>query len=460
MRVGKSRSLVIRGEAGIGKTALLNYASDAAVEFETARAVGIESEMQLPFAGLHQVCRPMLERVDRIPTPQADALRIAFGMQSGDSADRFLVGLAVLSLLSDTAEAQPLLCVVDDAQWLDKATAQILAFVARRLDNESVGLLFAARTQGGDVDWDGLPALVVEGIADHEARALLKSVFPGRFDTRVRDRIIAEARGNPLALRELPRSIEPGEIAGGVTLPTSSPLAGRIEESFLRRYASLQEPTRQLVLVAAAEPLGDASLLWRAALNLGLSAVDAPESEAEELVHFSGSRVIFRHPLVRSAIYGAASRAERRRVHTALADATDATTDPDRRAWHRAQGTAGPDEEVAEELERSAGRALDRGGVAAAAAFLERAVALTPDAAAAVRTCTGSSLRQARGGCDGRGAGAACRRRSGPARRLARSPGREVARADRLCAPAWPGRAATVARCRQAIRTARRRART
>ncbi len=381
VRAGRSRVLVIRGEAGIGKTALLGYAAETAQDFRVARAEGVESEMELAFAALHQLCGPMLGRLDALPGPQRDALGVAFGLRPGSAPDRFLVGLAVLGLLSEVAAGQPLLCLVDDAQWLDQASARVLAFVARRLDAESVALLFGTRDRPGEGDLAGLPGLALAGLSDAAARALLASVIPGRLDERVRDRIIAESGGNPLALLELPRGITAAELAGGFGLPGTKAPSLRIEDSFRRRIASLPQPTQRLLLLAAAEPTGDPALLWRAAGNLGISAADAAApAEADGLLSV-GTQVIFRHPLVRSAVYQAAPAADRRRAHRALAEATDPGTDPDRRAWHRAQAAAGPDEDVAAELERSASRAQARGGFAAAAAFLDRSATLTPDPA-------------------------------------------------------------------------------
>ncbi len=312
-------------------------------------------------------------------------LGVAFGLCPGAAPVRFLVGLAVLSLLSEVAADQPLLCPVDDAQWLDQASAQALAFVGRRLDSESVALLFGTRDPAGGGDLAGLPGLALEGLADADARALLASVIPGRLDERVRDRIIAEFGGNPLALLELPRGMTAAELAGGFGLPGAGPLSGRIEGIFERRLVPLPEMTRLLLLLAAAEPTGDPALLWRAAGNLGLNAEDAvAPAEADGLLT-AGTRVIFRHPLVRSAVYQTAPAADRRRAHRALAEATDPGTDPDRRAWHRAQAAAGPDEAIAAELERSASRAQACGGFAAAAAFLDRAAGLTPEPARRVK---------------------------------------------------------------------------
>jgi DNA-binding CsgD family transcriptional regulator/tetratricopeptide (TPR) repeat protein len=379
VRGGESRVLVVHGEAGVGKSALLEYVTERASGCRVARAAGVQSEMELAFAGLHQLIAPMLDHVERLPAPQRDALLTAFGMARGAAPNRFLVGLAVLGLLADVAAEQPLLCLIDDAQWLDQTSAQALAFVARRLDTESVAVIFGTREPAGG-DLTGLPELTLEGLSDADARVLLASVIPGRLDERVRDRIIAESDGNPLALLELPRGVTMAELAGGFGVAGQLALAGRIEQSFLRRIARLPEVTQRLMLLAAAEPVGDPALLWRAARCLGISA-DAPApAEAEGLLTV-GARVIFRHPLVRSAVYQTAPASDRRIAHRALAGATDPRTDPDRRAWHRAQAASGPDEDVAVELERSAGRAQARGGLAAAAAFLARAAELTPEPA-------------------------------------------------------------------------------
>ncbi len=380
VRAGRSQVLVMRGEPGIGKTALLGYAADMAQDFQVARAEGVESEMELPYAALQQLCGRMLDGLAALPGPQRDALRVAFGLSSGSAPDRFLIGLAVLGLLSEVAAGRPLLCLVDDAQWLDQASARVLAFVGRRLDAESVALLFGTRDAAGAGDLVGLPALAVEGLADADARVLLASVLPGRLDERVRDRIIAESGGNPLALLELPRGVTAAELAGGFGLPGTEPLSGRIEDSFRRRIAPLPATTRRLLLLAAAEPTGDPALLWRAAGRLGISDAAAAAAETDGLLTV-GARVIFRHPLARSAVYRSASPQDRREVHGALAEATDPRLDPGHRAWHRAQAAPAPDEDVAAELERSAGRAQARGGFAAAAAFLDRSAALTPDPA-------------------------------------------------------------------------------
>jgi DNA-binding CsgD family transcriptional regulator len=378
VRTGQSQVLVVRGEPGVGKSELLEYLVQRASGCRVLRAAGIEYEMELAYAGLHQLCAPMVDLVDRLPEPQRDALETAFGLSAKPPPDRFVVGLAVLGLLSEAAEEQPLVCVVDDAQWLDKSSALTIAFVARRLLAESVGLVFAVREPSEARELDRLPELVLGGLSARDARALLDSVWPGRLDEAVLDRVVAEARGNPLALLELPRALTPAQLAGGFGLPAVAPLANRIEQSFLRRLESLPDDTRTLLLTAAAEPIGDAGLLWRAADGLGLRAEAAEPAQTAGLIDF-GALVRFRHPLVRSAIYQAASVPDRREVHLALADATDPEADPDRRVWHRAHAASGLDEPLAQELERSAGRAQARGGIAAAAAFLERAAELTPD---------------------------------------------------------------------------------
>jgi DNA-binding CsgD family transcriptional regulator/tetratricopeptide (TPR) repeat protein len=376
VREGLSRTLVVRGEAGVGKTALLEYAVNSASDLRVARAVGVESEMELPFAALHQVCAPMLDHLERLPPPQREALQVVFGLSGGPVPDGFLVGLAVLTLLSEVAEERSLLCVVDDAHWLDHASARTLAFVARRLFAEPVGLLFAAREPGEELR--GLPELEVRGLGNGDARALLSSAVRFLLDERVRDLIVAETRGNPLALLELPQGLTADQLAGGFGLLGAASLAGRIEESFLRRFEAMPVETQKVLLVAAAETTGDPLLVWRAAERLGIAAFTAAAAEADGLITI-GQRVTFRHPLVRSGVYRWASPAERRAVHLALAEVTDSNLDPDRRAWHLAAAAPGPDEDVALELERSAGRAQARGGLAAAAAFLQRSVALTRD---------------------------------------------------------------------------------
>ena len=376
VRDGEGRALVVCGEAGVGKTALLDYLADNASGCRVVRTAGCQSEMELAFAALHQLCTPLLEGLTRLPAPQRDALRIAFGMGSGSTPDRFLVGLAVLNLLSDAAEPQPLICVVDDEQWLDRASAQVLGFVARRLLAESVGMVFAARVPSTDIA--GLSDLTVEGLPEADARALLDSALTGPLDSKVRDRILAETHGNPLALLELPRGLTPQQLAGGFGLHSAMRLSCRVEETFRRRVEALPDQSRLLLLIAAAEPVGDPGLVWGAAAKLGVGAEAAAPATEAGLIEF-GTRVRFRHPLVRSTVYGSTLAQERQKVHSALAEVTDPQLDPDRRAWHRAHAVPGPNEAVAAELERCADRAQARGGVAAGAAFLERATILTLD---------------------------------------------------------------------------------
>ncbi len=376
---GHSGSLVIRGEQGVGKSVLLEHLVSRATDCRVVRASGVEAEMELAYAGLHQLCGPLLGGLDLLPTPQRGALATAFGLTDGPPPDRFLVGLAVLNLLSDASDARPLVGVIDDVQWLDRASAHALAFVGRRLQAEAVAIVFATRDVDEGNGLDGLPVLTVTGLRGSDARALLGRVFQGPLDERIVARIVAETRGNPLALLELPRGLTTAELAGGFGLPTERPLTGRIEASFRRRVETLPADTRRALLIAAAEPLGDPTLMWSAAHQLGMGPDAIAPAEAAGLVTV-GRTVTFHHTLVRSAIYRAASPADRRATHGALADATDAEVDPDRRAWHRAHASSGPDEGVAAELEHSAGRAQARGGLAAAAAFRERAMALTADA--------------------------------------------------------------------------------
>ena len=378
VRGGRGGALVTDGDAGVGKTALLDYAVGTARDFRIARTSGVEADMELPFAAAQQLCSPFFELMARLPQPQHDALGVAFGLITGPAPNPFLIGLAVLGLLADAAEEQPLLAVVDDAHWLDRASTRVLAFVARRLLAEKIALVFAARQV--DDALRGLPSLHVEPLGRRDARALLESVLPARLDERVLERIVAETRGNPLALLELPRGLSPTQLAGGFGVPATVPLAASIEDGYTRRLARLSQDERRLLLVAAADPVGDPALVWRAAERLGIPESAAHTVESEDLLALS-PRVMFRHPLVRSAVYGAAELSERRAVHRALAEATDPEVDPDRRAWHRAQAATMPDEEVARELERSAARAQARGGLAAAAAFLERSIALTGDPA-------------------------------------------------------------------------------
>ena len=370
--------LVLRGEAGIGKSALLEYAAQRAEGSHVLRATGAEWEMEIPFAGLHQLCGGLLDDRERLPEPQDNAIATAFGMSAGPQPDRFLVGLAVLSLLSDAADARPLVCLIDDVQWLDQSSAQVLAFVARRLAAESILLLFAEREPSQLEELAGLPELRVDSLADPSARKLLASVLAGPLDERVRARLLAETRGNPLALLELPRELSAEGFAGGFGLPADASLPGRIEASFRRRVEQLPTETQRLLLLAAADPTGEPELLVLASGEMGVPIHHLSPAEADGLLDL-GPQVKFRHPLLRSAIYRAAPSDERRAAHRALAAATDPAFDPDRRAWHRAHAIAEPDEDVALELEQSAARARARGGQAASAAFLERSAALTPD---------------------------------------------------------------------------------
>jgi DNA-binding CsgD family transcriptional regulator len=376
VRRGESRALVVRGEAGVGKTALLDDAAERASGLRVLRASGVQAEMELAYASLHQLLGPLLDRLERLPVPQRAALQAAFAIAPGPAPDRFFVALAVLSVLSDAAERQPLICLVDDEQWVDRASAQALAVVARRLEVESVGLVLAAREATEELA--GLPELTVGALSDDDARALLDSLLTAPLDARVRERIIGETHGNPLAILELVGGSTPAQLAGGFALPDGTPIVTSIEESYRRRLDALPDDSRRLVRLAAADPVGEPLLVWRAAGRLGLAPEATEPAAAAGLLEITG-RVRFRHPLVRSAAYRSASIEERRAIHHALAEATDPQEDPDRRAWHLAHAAPGPDEEVAAELERSAGRAQARGGLSAAAAFLERAALVTPE---------------------------------------------------------------------------------
>ncbi len=423
VRAGRGRSLVVRGEPGVGKTVLLDYLAGRASGCLVARGAGVQSEMELAFAGLHQLCAPMLDLADALPAPQRDALRTALGLSAGPVPDRFLVGLAVLGLLSETAGKRPLICVIDDEQWLDDASAQALGFAARRLAAEPIGLVFAARVPGEHLA--GLPELVVGGLPDDDARKLLASVLTGPLDAQVRDQIIADTNGNPLALLELPRGLTPAQLAGGFGLSSAVPLDGRIEESFARQLAALPAQTRRLVQLAAADPSGDPVLVWRAAGRLAIGAGAAGPAAAAGLAEFGG-RIRFRHPLVRSAAYRSASIETRRELHGALADATDPAVDPDRRAWHRAQAAPGPDEAVAAELELCAGRARRRGGLAAAAAFLEQSAGLTVDPAHRAQRALAAAQAKLQAGASDAALGLLAMAQAGPLDELS------SARVDRL----------------------------
>ena len=377
-RDGSGDALVVHGEPGVGKTALLDDSVERATTLRIVRSSGVEGEMELPFAAVQQLCAPILEFRERLPPTQRDALDIAFGLSPGPAPNPFLVALAVLGLLSEAARERALLCVIDDAHWLDRASAQALGFAARRLAVERIAMVFAARETGEALR--GLPEVHVEPLGHRDARALLESVLPAPIDDQVLERLVVETRGNPLALMELPRGLTSSQLAGGFGGLAAAPMHAGIEDSFQRRVAALPRDARLLVLIAASDPTGDAALVWRAAERLGIEESAAFAAESNGLVAFQ-PRVVFRHPLVRSAVYRAAGAVERTEVHQALAEATDPETDPDRRAWHRAQAAVMPDEDVAADLERSAARAQARGGFAAAAAFLERSAALTVEPA-------------------------------------------------------------------------------
>jgi DNA-binding CsgD family transcriptional regulator len=397
-RDGQSGVVVLRGEPGIGKTALLRQLVGEASGFRVIRGLGVESEMELPFAGLHQLCAPMLDRLGSLAEPQRRALSVAFGLVAGDNPDRFLVALAALSLMAEIAEEEPLLCVVDDAHWLDQASAQVLGFVGRRLLAEPIALMFAARTPGAPPDHlTGLPVLRLGGLDAESAGALLETVLSGPIDESVRQRIIEETHGNPLALLELCRGLGPAELAGGFAFPHAADLPKSIEDQYIARLRQLPPQTRQLVLLAAADMAGETALVYRAARVLGLDSRAISPAVAAGLLDISVN-VRFRHPLMRSAVYRAAGAGDRRAAHDALAAATNPERDPDRRAWHRAQAAAAPDEAVARELVGSADRAQRRGGVGASAAFWEQAVALTPDPAVrAPRALTAAEAKYAAG---------------------------------------------------------------
>jgi DNA-binding CsgD family transcriptional regulator len=378
-RAGQSSVLVIRGEPGVGKSALLDYGAERAVGCRLASIVGLESETGFAFAGLLQLLSPMLEEIEHLARPQQDALRRAFGLMDGPAPELFLVGLATLNLLSRVAEERPLVCLVDDAQWLDRESVSALTFVARRLAADRIAMLFALRDPSAEQELDGLPELALVGLRDADARLLLETAAPGALDDAVRDRIVSEARGNPLALLELPRGLTPAQLAGGFGLPRAGELSDQIEQILVKRVRALPPQAQRAVLIAAAEAVGDPTLIREAVRRLGGDPADLIAAEDAGLIEL-GPRVRFRHPLFRSAAYAAATLSERRRAHGALAEAADPERDPDRRAWHRAHAAEGADEAVASELEQSASRAQGRGGVAAAAAFLERAADLSPEA--------------------------------------------------------------------------------
>ena len=420
IREGHSAVLVVRGEAGVGKTTLLHYCARQASGVRLVRVAGVEAEMELPFAALHQLCQPLLGRMEILPEPQRNAIAVALGLSLGRPPDRFLVGLAVLGLLSAGSEERPILCLFEDAQWLDAASSQVLGFVGRRLLAESVGMVFAVREPHRRNHFDGLPVLPLAGLDNDAARALLARAVQGRLDVRVRDRIIAETRGNPLALLELPLQLGAAELAGGFEVPLSADLPNRIQDHYLRRFEALPRATRRLILLAAADPIGDATLLWRAARHLKITNDALGPAVGAELLEV-GAEVRFRHPLVRSAVYRAASAPERQRVHRALASVSDPDLDADRRAWHLALASPGLDDKVAAALENSAGRAQTRGGLAAAAAFLDRATVLTADPAQRARRALAAAQAQHAAGVPEAAVGLLAGAQAGPLTALQRA---------------------------------------
>jgi DNA-binding CsgD family transcriptional regulator len=382
---GMSAVLVLRGDAGTGKTALLDYAVDAAGDLDVVRLVGIESEAELGFASLHQLLVPYLGRLDSLPAPQRQALATVFGIREGGPPDRFLVGLASLTLLSAAATARPLLCVVDDAQWLDQESAAVLAFIARRLHADAIGMLFAVREPSERrISLDGLPSLHVPGLPPAEARQLLAHASGDKASTEVIEQIVTQTSGNPLALIEIGHDLAPEQLSGEAFLPVPLPVGRGLQARFLSQVRRLPDATQVLLLTAAADPTGDPALLWRAGKHLGFDARDAGPAEAAELLTI-GTVLAFRHPLVRSAIYHGATVIDRQRAHEALAEATDPESGVDLSAWHRSEAATGPDEAVAMGLERAAERAKRRGGWSATGAYLTRSAAFTPDGADRLR---------------------------------------------------------------------------
>ncbi len=377
---GYSGALVLRGEVGVGKTALLNetVAAAAAAGMQTIRLTGVEPETHLSYAGLHRFLLPFADHLERLPAPQREALRSTFGLVAGPPADRFLVALAVLTLLAEAASEAPLVCVVDDVQWLDPESAVVLGFVARRLYAERVMLLFAVREPAGDLPaLAGLPEMSIAGLDEGAALELLASLVPGPLSPAVGARVVAETGGNPLALVEVARQLSPGQLAGVELLPEPLPVGGSLEEAFGRRVRRLPAEARLLLAVAAAEPVGSQALVWRAAGQLGIDPDAAASADLGGLAAI-GSQVEFRHPLIRSVVYQTMPLRQRRLIHRALAAAGDGS-EPDRVAWHLGMAAAGPDEAVAARLEQAAGRARDRGGYAAAVMFLSRAAELSAD---------------------------------------------------------------------------------
>ena len=454
-RAGRGGALVVLGVSGVGKTALLHHLRERASGCRVVTASAVESETQLPFAALHQLCLPLRGGLERLPGPQRTALAVAFGLTEGPPADPFLLGLAVRSLLSTAAEERPLLCLIDDVQWSDPESSQVLGFVARR-PPESVALVVAARDRHSE--FACVPELHVRGLSDGDARALLTSSLRTPLDEQVRERILAEADGNALAILEVSRRVTPQQLAGGFGKADAGAGAGWADAGLAQELASMPDASRQLLVVAAADPTGEPLLLWQASERLGIPAGAAASAEAAGVLQIA-TRVRFRHPLMRAAMYRLASPAERCEAHGALADSTGARSDPERRAWHRAHASSAPDERVAAELQRLSRGAAARGGVAAEAQFLRHAAALTPDAdgrarralASAEAAATGRRSRDCPAGleqCRGRAAGST---RMRPRRPVARPT--VVQRRRRR-------RGTAALRSRQAARAARRRSRT
>lgn len=378
VRSRRGGSLVLHGEPGVGKTTLLDQALDHDREFRVVRVSGVESERDVGLAAVHRLCEHIIGGLERLPDRQAEALRAAFGLNAAGLPDNLLLGLGVRSLLAEAAERQPVLCLIDDAQWLDGPSARTLAFVARRLDTLPVGFVFAARERPGELL--GLPDVAVETLSPAEARQLIDRVLPGPIDDEVRARIVSETEGSPVALAGVLGQVKPGEFAGGFGSPSAIPSAPGMDGSFLHRLERLSEDARLVLLVAAAEPLGSPGLLWRATDALGVPAAVVDGVQEAGLLRL-GAIVRFQHPGLRSAVYEAAGLSQRRRAHRALAEVTDPVEDADRLAWHLGAATSDPEEGVAEALERSADAARAKGGLAAAAALLDRSAALTPDPA-------------------------------------------------------------------------------
>jgi DNA-binding CsgD family transcriptional regulator len=376
VRSGLSGTLVLRGGPGVGKTTLLRYAIDSAPDLRVSSIAGVESEISMEYGGLHQLLLPFLPLLDELPTPQRSALRVAFGQEPGPPPERFLVALATLTLLSRAAEQRPLLCLIDDAHWLDPESAQVLGFVARRLYADRVGLIAASNELVPSQPAEGLPTITVDGLADAEARDLLAAVAGRALNPQTVDRILAETGNNPLALVELGSAYTDDEISGHAALPQPLPLGERLREHCLRLVRSLTPEAQEFTLLAAADPEGERDQLWRAAAAAGIDPdAAAAETAWAGVLEFPGDSVRFRHPLLRSAMYHGASAADRRRAHRLLGEAGNSQL----RSWHLATAAVVPDEELAAELQRTAEHAAARGGYAARAALLRRSAGLTPD---------------------------------------------------------------------------------